>query len=55
MGPDPLLINLTHFATVIYGYKNHAIWIIQCVYSSNNMADSWPLPVNTESMEKFYS
>ena len=38
--------------TNISVYKNHGFQIILFAYISNNMADSWPLSVNLESMEK---
>ena len=50
MGAKSLIDRSETLATVIYGYKNHAIYIIQCVYIANNLADSWPLSINIESM-----
>ena len=52
MGARSLIDRSDTLATVIYGYKNHVIYIIKYVYISNNMADSWPLSVNIESVGK---
>ena len=38
--------------TLMYSYKNQ-FKIMQCVSISNNMADSWPLSINVESMGEF--
>ena len=54
MGARSLIHRFDTLATNIYSYKNHAIYIIKCIYISNNMADSWPSFVNIESMGNIF-
>ena len=50
MGARSLVHRSDTPCTLMFSYKNHTIYIIKLVYISNNMADSWPLSVNIESM-----